>query len=328
MGGRIFKELIKCGIMVKGFARQMRKMLALSLRGMILCIVCICASSLLLSCAFLELLFPPEELPFGVKNRSVLYVYDSEETIARDYRYLLQDGGYSVDILHVTDVVFTDLSTYGVLIAGPDSGTSGGWGYSDNVLAVQDSGLPVIGLGAGGTILFEQLGLNIGYPNSMFFSDGELYVTDARHVIFNEPQIINVADTHIIRLYMSAECIGVYEGNLPPEIARYGRSILYPSHYTLVREERFLLWGYSDSPATMTETGKNLFINVMRFMNEEIGITSALASPNWKSRCSTARIGFNTPEDQTLMLLSSTRSTITASVIQQLWYGSVFCFDR
>jgi hypothetical protein len=247
---------------------------------MILCAVCLGAILILHACAFLKVLFPPEELPFGEKNRSVLYVYESEETIAQDYRDLLQDGGYSVDILHIADVVFSVLSSYALLIAGPDSGSPAGWGIAENVHAVQNSGLPVIGLGEGGTILFEQFGLNIGYQNSMPFSDEDLYISDTKHVIFNTPQVVTIPSTQIIQLYTSAESIGIYEGNLSQEISRYGRSVLYPAHYTLVREDRFFLWGYADSPAAMTETGKNLFINVVRFMNEEIGTTSSRMSLN------------------------------------------------
>jgi len=226
-----------------------------------------CLLLLLSSCGFLDTLFPPEQIPFGGKNRSLLYIYYSDDSTAQEYRLFLEKREYSTDIIHISDVTFTDLSLYGVLLAGPDTGASGGWGIEENVSAMKNSGRPVIGIWEGGASLFNALGLSIGGTDRSTFNDGAVYVTDDRHPIFNEPDVIDIPSTHVIDLYTNTSCIGINQGILSPSVFLYGRNVSSQAYYTLLQEDCFFFWGFSDSPEAMTETGKVLFCNILEFLN-------------------------------------------------------------
>ena len=219
------------------------------------------------SCAFLNTLFPPEQVPFGGRNRSLLYIYESDDITAQEYRLFLEGREYSLDIIHMSDITFTDLTSYGVLIAGPDTGSSGGWGTDENISRVKSSGRPVIGVWEGGVSLFGTFGLSIGGTDRSAFGDGSLYVVDDRHPIFNEPDVIDIPSTHVIYLCSVTLSMGINEGSLSPIVFRYGRNVSSQNYYTLLQEDRFFFWGYSASPDLFTETGKDLFCNIVNFMN-------------------------------------------------------------
>ena len=158
-----------------------------------------------------------------------------------------------------------------MIIVGPDAGSGYEWGNAASVSAIQNSGKPIIGLYNGGASLFQELGLSInwghgGYPGP---GDTRIYVVDPSHVIFNSPHSISVPGDQIVQLYSSlSPLIHEYAPRLSSEAILLGRhpSPAQISYYPLVQEGQNILWGFAASPESMTQVGKDLFLNVVDFL--------------------------------------------------------------
>jgi hypothetical protein len=211
------------------------------------------------------------DFTFTTESLPIAYIYYTDATGANSYKSLLEDNGYSVTLVPMIAVATTDFSVYDLIIVGPDTGSGYHWGDAASVSAIQDSGKPIIGLHEGGASLFQELGLSINWGHSGYYGPGEtsLYVVDPSHVIFNSPHSISVPGDQIIQLYSSpSPLIHEYAPHLSAEAILLGRhpSPTQMDYYPLVQEGQNILWGFAASPESMTQVGKDLFLNVVDFL--------------------------------------------------------------
>ncbi len=212
----------------------------------------------------LAIIFALVTVSSAENGAEIIYIY-SADTTAETYVSLLEDNDYRVNMIPLSKVEGTDLSEYNVIIAGTDTT----WSDIDTINAVIKSGLPVIGLGEGGYILFGQIGLVCGHPNGWHGSVNSIYVVDAAHTVFQEPNAIRIPRDGILQLYSSTKHIGIYIPSTAEELLMLGREPDNKEHYPLLLENnRYLLWGFTASPKSMTDNGKALFINTVAYMSE------------------------------------------------------------
>ncbi|MBN1505699.1 MAG: right-handed parallel beta-helix repeat-containing protein [Sedimentisphaerales bacterium] len=195
----------------------------------------------------------------------VVYVFSNNSEAAEGFVSLLEGHGCSVSVVALKDVTTSTLADCDVVIVGNDTGYLSGWGNDQSVTTVKESGKPVIGLGEGGYALFGKLRLAIGHPNGGHASNKSIYVVDPNASLFARPNPIAIGPDRILSLYSETADVNIYLRPVPETVIPLGRSAT-GSHdnYPLVLEAgRFLLWGFVEPPAKMTQAGKDLFLNAV-----------------------------------------------------------------
>jgi Leucine-rich repeat (LRR) protein len=198
----------------------------------------------------------------------IAYIYSSDTQTANSYKSLLDENDYAVALIPMGDVATVDFSVYGLIIVGPDTGSGYEWGNAASLAAIEDSEKPIIGLYYGGASLFQELGLSINWGHGGLAEEQtSIYVIDPSHTIFDSPDSIAVPENRIVELYGSPCSLHVeHAPGLSPDVTPLGRYIPDTSYYALVQEEQYMLWGFAASPESMTQVGKDLFLNVVHFM--------------------------------------------------------------
>ena len=208
-----------------------------------------------------------EESDPAPTSYSAAFIYSTDLASAQRYESLLEAHGVAVDLVSNSTAETWNYSSYGLIIIGSDTGSFSQWKPESAVPVINGSGKPISGLGEGGYAFFGKLGLDIGYPHGWHGNENRIYVVDATHRIFNYPISISIPPDKIIQLYNSTSHVGIYMPSPVAGVTRLGRESVDINHYPLIQEDtRYVLWGFSNSPAGMTQTGKDLFVNVVLWL--------------------------------------------------------------
>ena len=94
-----------------------------------------------------------------------------------------------------------------------------------------------------------------------------IFVVNSSHQVFTSPNLIG---DETIELYTSTNHVGIYLPEPPNDVVLLGREPEDPNHYPIVQEkDRYLLWGFTGNPDSMTPIGKELFINILFFLTSQ-----------------------------------------------------------
>ena len=78
-----------------------------------------------------------------------------------------------------------------------------------------------------------------------------------------EPYPISMPTDRIVTVYTTTTQVGIYLPTPPEGVTLIGREADNSTHYPIVQQTNlYLLWGFDGSPEAMTETGKELFVNL------------------------------------------------------------------
>ncbi len=198
-------------------------------------------------------------------GRTVAYIYSTDSSSANDYKSLLVSAGFTTDLTLSSGTSVTDFSKYDLIIVGSDTGYLS---TSDvDVNKISSSGKKVIGLGEGGYAFFGKLGLETGWGHGWHGSENSINTVSKTHTIFNKPKSITIPTNNIIQLYSSTGHVGIYLPSIPSNVIVLGRESSDNSHYPFTLEDsKYLLWGFTASPISMTQNGKDLFVNTLNFL--------------------------------------------------------------
>ncbi|MHC4169582.1 MAG: right-handed parallel beta-helix repeat-containing protein [Planctomycetota bacterium] len=201
--------------------------------------------------------------PQAMSLPEVVYIYDHDIEAAESFQSLLTGYGCATTLIGLAEVATTALDSYDLIIVGDDSGLLSRWGDADSVAAVEGSGKPVLGLGEGGYAFFGQLGLSIGWPNGAHDSRNSILAIDPDSSHFSVPYPIAVPEDRTLQLYTETERVGIYMRTVPETVTVLAAEAGNPMYYPIALEhDRYVIWGFSQSPESMTETGRDLFANV------------------------------------------------------------------
>ncbi len=199
------------------------------------------------------------------------YIYSSDNSSAIAYESLLESSGFTTDLILTGNVSVTNFSKYDLIIIGNEVGVSGLFSDAQNsdIVKINSSGKPIIGLGYGGAYFFGSLGLVTDYMHSWVGKFTSIIVMDDTHSIFNKPN--SIPANKILQLYSpppESEVLAVYLPDIPANVTVLGMEILSDEkHYSFTLENsRYMHWGFTASPTYMTQTGKDLFINSAYFL--------------------------------------------------------------
>lgn len=210
--------------------------------------------------------------PEAMSLPTVAYIYLADEESADSFRSFLMRYGCSTTLIELGQVATESLDSYDLIIVGNDTGRLQNWGDSQSVSSIETPGKPIIGLGEGGYAFFGKLGLLIGWGHGWHGNDNSIYVMKPNYPLFSTPYVVDIPDDHILRLYTQTGHVGIHLNPRPDTVVTLGRETGNPTHYPVVLENRYLLWGFTESPMRMTEEGKRLFINVViRASNKALG---------------------------------------------------------
>jgi predicted outer membrane repeat protein len=194
----------------------------------------------------------------------IAYIYSSDAEAAGSFQSLLVHYGCSTALIALDEVPRAQLDAYDLIMVGDDTKAAAAWKDPQVVPSIDRSGKPIVGLGEGGYEFFGMLGLSIGLPNGWHGEKNGIYVIDPNRSLFSAPYAITIPDDRMLQLYGQTGHIGIYLPSVPENVLALGRESPDSSHYPLVfQQDRYLLWGFTESPSKMTEVGKRLFINVV-----------------------------------------------------------------
>ena len=98
-------------------------------------------------------------------------------------------------------------------------------------------------------------------------SDTDVYVVDTASNVWTDPYPITIAGDRRVGVYTTTTHVGIYIPVKPDDVTLIGREIGSATHYPIVQQtDRYVLWGFDGSPEAMTETGKELFVNLAWYM--------------------------------------------------------------
>lgn len=212
----------------------------------------------------------------------IAFVYQPADTHRNqiDFKNFLGGRGYAVQEFTMDEILAADFSIYDLIIIDSWIGEDEDWGSIAQGNVLLNSNLPILGLGFGGARFFGEIGLSISWDNGEIFpdsnstsilttqatiADGRIHTDDA---VFTTPDLISITQDTLISVYFQSAVIGIdRENNLADTVTFYGRRPEFATQYTLMAEgSRYFLWGFTNSPASMTDNGRNFFINVIEFM--------------------------------------------------------------
>jgi predicted outer membrane repeat protein len=203
--------------------------------------------------------------PEAMSLPSVAYIHERNVEAAESFQSLLSSYGCSTTLIRLEEVAAVPLDSYDLIIVANDTQYEDAWSDPNTVAAIEDSGKPVVGLGDGGYDFFGLLGLSVGYPHGGHGSRNSIEVVDPNSALYRTPYSIEIPADGALRLYTETNHVGLYLWpTIPETVTVLGREVNDVCYYPLATEyNRYLLWGFTESPQKMTEVGKRLFINVV-----------------------------------------------------------------
>lgn len=203
-------------------------------------------------------------------QKKIAYIYSSDNPTANNFYDFLGENGYSVDLIHISSVMATNFNLYHVIIVGYDTGNGSDWGDAGGSMAshIASFGKPILGMGEGGYAYFGKLSLLIGYPNGAHGSAKNVQVVDFANPIWNTPNHVSIPGDGIISLYNSdVNFAAIYYPTPLMGTEAIARITTSPNHYPLITQVGpFFLWGFDGRPASMSNKGQKIFINVIEYL--------------------------------------------------------------
>jgi len=201
----------------------------------------------------------------GMSLPNVAFIFSHRDEEAEDFDSLLKDYGCSTTLIRLTEVTATPLDSYDLIVVANDTQYVEALSDPNTVAAIEDSGKPIVGLGDGGYDFFGLLGLWIGNPNGGHGSKNSIEVVDLNSSLFSTPYSIEIPEDRTLQLYIETNHVGLYLWpTIPESVIVLGKEVDSVNYFPLAAEfDRYLLWGFTESPQKMTEVGKRLFINVV-----------------------------------------------------------------
>jgi len=194
----------------------------------------------------------------------IAYIYGSDAQAAESFQSLLIGYGCSTTLVGLDEAPAAAMESYDLVIVGDDTEDAAAWRDPQIIPAIEGAGRPIIGMGEAGYDFFGVLGLSIGRPNGWHGDNNSIYVVDPNHPLFSTPYTINLPEDWMLQLYMETSHVGINLYPVPQTALALGAETYRLGYYPLVLEQnRYLLWGFTESPQKMTEIGKKLFINVV-----------------------------------------------------------------
>lgn len=197
------------------------------------------------------------------------YIYAGDDSRGRQWAMLLNPYAYQVDLFDTTEIMSIIYEDYKLVIIGENSGSMDKWTTMMKVEKIATSNKPIMGLGDGGYAFFGRLGLPFGYPNGLTGNGYSVFVPDPGHTIFNNPYPLPIPEDSILQVYTNPVPFIAFPTLSGIQMEKFARAGSSGGNYILARENYSLFsWGFDASPNLLTNSGKELFLNVVNYIRE------------------------------------------------------------
>ncbi len=201
---------------------------------------------------------------FGLSSKAIsnaAFIYNTDLTDAQSFETFLEANGFAVTLIPIANTATTDYTGYNVIITSAASILS-----QTQADAIKALNKPIIGLGGGGYRSLGLMGLDIGTPNGMSGNENKMFVENATLTVFNSPIDITINTGDSIQLFTGLASASparmIYVPT--PKASIEGLLRFRPLYYAVIRQHgKYTFWGFTLSPASMTQNGKDLFVNVI-----------------------------------------------------------------
>ena len=191
----------------------------------------------------------------------------SESAQTKAYRLLLLEGGLSPYLLPVSSLAGSDFSACDAILVATDTGA---WQNPSQRAALQNSNLPLVALGAGGSNYLAQNGLLAAWQAGS--SDAATVQAVLRGLdAYTFPTAFDLPADKTLTLYNAPTATHWLSRATPlPTSVEIG-SLPNSDRYTVVQlDARHAFWGYTAGPESMTQAGEGLFLNTLAFVTQEL----------------------------------------------------------
>ena len=198
----------------------------------------------------------------------VAYLYLFNISLRDDFNTMLTAKGLAVDAYDLTtaELATTSFSSDDSIIIADDAGATGGI-PPDLVTKISSSLKPVVGIGLGGSVFFNQSGaLFTRGALSTTGSAYDVHAGDSYAPIWQTPNQVSLLFQNM-NIYSAAVPVFAYTiTDTVQSETHIGRLVGNPNQYSLLGDGLgtacYSFWGYQGSPSAMTPAGKNLFVNM------------------------------------------------------------------
>jgi len=170
-----------------------------------------------------------------------------------------------------------DLSVYDLVLIGADTGSGATWmaGLPGLANGLASSGLPIMGLGAGGNAFFGKLGLEIGHPNGTAVSAANVTVADwgDSHDLYATPNGIDVPQNRILALFDSQQPGIALTLDQPPLAGLRIAAVDNGGYPVAAEDDNKLLWGFDVPVSALTADGEALLLNSLWYLVRELTVS-------------------------------------------------------
>ncbi len=207
-----------------------------------------------------------------LKSIDIAYIHGSN-IITEAYHQFFKNSNYNItnSTIKISNIPATDFTAYDLIVISPDAQIND----AQMVTILDNTSLPVLGLGYGGRDYFEQIGLFIGNSNYHANINGlyQIKAGNTGHNIWNTPNEIDIS-SGAVTCYEQTEVtndtsavLDYSSTMIPGNVSLLGEVPAILSFYLLLEEdEKYLLWGFGASPADLTADGKDLFMNCIIYL--------------------------------------------------------------
>ena len=195
----------------------------------------------------------------------IAYIYQTMPATGSEVKTLLEENGFRVDLIDKDNITGTGFNAYSEIIIGWDTTESATWGTLQQLNVLEGSGLPVIAMGESGYDYLGQFGLAIGTPNGWHGSGTAIAAENTGSAFWSEPFALTTGAN--MEIYTSGvNYAAIYLPGPIAGVTTLGRQANNDTHYQIITQGRYMLWGFELGPNAMTGTGKRLFVNAVKFM--------------------------------------------------------------
>lgn len=210
-----------------------------------------------------------------------VYIYNTDLTTAQYFQTLMNANNYSVTLVLTTSAASLTYSNYSLVVIGYDTSpllttpSTTDWGGNTTATANQifNSGVPVLGMGDGGSYFFQAEGLSKIDEGACGTNNGNpaVSVTNAANSIWSTPNVISTSGP--VAVY-SGTSVFIYEPYSPSGagVTDIGEDSVNTGYFPLASQtsgaHNYMFWGYDVAPTgIMTTTGQKLFINACHYVH-------------------------------------------------------------
>jgi len=208
----------------------------------------------------------------------IAYVYRRDLATANDFKAMLENEGFTVDLVPLSAVANTTFGSYDLIIIADDTGYLEDWGTgAGQVAAITSAAQPILGLGEGGYAFFGQVGSPIGWPNGWHGTLDQIYAADPSLPHYLAPYNLAALLPGPFPIYgQPVGEVGIYLNQpILPFVEPVGLEPPAPTgqpadHAPLIVDRTdpdalwcHQLWGYAGGPAVMNGDGRQLFVNTV-----------------------------------------------------------------